>query len=91
MHNVGSIFRSSDGARIEELLLTGFTPVPPRPEITKTALGSTESVPWKYVKNSKEKINELKQTHPKMNIYDRYDMAINEYKEEWKKINQDDN
>ena len=61
MHNVGSIFRSSDGARIEELLLTGFTPLPPRPEITKTALGSTESVPWKYVKNSKEKINELKQ------------------------------
>ena len=38
-----------------------------------------------------EKINELKQTHPKMNIYDRYDMVINEYKEEWKKINQDDN
>lgn len=61
MHNVGSIFRSSDGALIEELLITGFTPVPPRPEITKTALGSTESVPWQYVKNSVKKINELKQ------------------------------
>lgn len=61
MHNVGSIFRSSDGARIEQLLLAGFTPVPPRPEITKTALGSTDSVPWQYVENSVKKINELKQ------------------------------
>lgn len=61
MHNVGSIFRSSDGARIEQLILSGFTPVPPRPEISKTALGSTESIPWIYVKNSVKKINELKQ------------------------------
>lgn len=61
MHNVGSIFRSSDGARIEQLILSGFTPAPPRPEISKTALGSTESVPWMYTKNSIKKINELKQ------------------------------
>jgi len=61
MHNVGSIFRSSDGARIEQLILSGFTPVPPRPEISKTALDSTESVPWSYTKNSVKKINELKQ------------------------------
>lgn len=61
MHNVGSIFRSSDGARIRQLILSGFTPVPPRPEISKTALGSTESVPWMYTENSVKKINELKQ------------------------------
>lgn len=61
MHNVGSIFRTSDGARIEQLVLSGFTPVPPRPEISKTALGSTETVPWTYTKNSVKKINELKQ------------------------------
>ncbi len=52
MHNVGSIFRSSDGMRLEKLYLTGFTPVPPRPEINKTALGSTESVPFEYHKNT---------------------------------------
>ena len=61
MHNVGSIFRSSDGARIEQLILAGFTPFPPRPEISKTALGSTESVPWSHIENSVKKINELKQ------------------------------
>ncbi|PIU45034.1 MAG: RNA methyltransferase [Ignavibacteriales bacterium CG07_land_8_20_14_0_80_59_12] len=48
LYNVGSIFRTSDGARVERLILTGFTPHPPRPEIEKTALGATQTVPWEY-------------------------------------------
>jgi tRNA G18 (ribose-2'-O)-methylase SpoU len=48
MYNVGSMFRTSDGAMIEKLFLTGFTQQPPRKEILKTALGSTESVAWEY-------------------------------------------
>jgi len=60
MHNVGSIFRSSDGARIEKLILTGFTPVPPRQEISKTALGATESVAWEYTTDPVLRISELK-------------------------------
>jgi len=51
LYNVGSIFRTSDGAMIQELILTGFTPTPPRKEIEKTALGSTQTVPWSYVKD----------------------------------------
>ncbi len=49
LYNVGSIFRSSDGACIEKVYLCGFTPHPPRKEIEKTALGATKSVPWQYV------------------------------------------
>ena len=48
LYNVGSIFRTSDGALIERLFLTGFTPHPPRKEIEKTALGATKSIPWEY-------------------------------------------
>ncbi len=48
LYNVGSIFRSSDGALIQKLILTGYTPHPPRKEIEKTALGATKSVPWEY-------------------------------------------
>lgn len=51
LYNVGSVFRTSDGAGISKLILTGYTPHPPRKEIEKTALGSTASVPWEYVKN----------------------------------------
>ncbi len=60
MHNVGSIFRSSDGAGIRHLYLTGFTATPPRPEIEKTALGATDSVPWSYHKNAVEVVSGLK-------------------------------
>lgn len=51
MYNVGSIFRTCDAANIQELILTGFTPSPPRKEIDKTALGATESVSWHYEPN----------------------------------------
>ena len=46
--NVGSIFRTADAVRVAELYLAGYTPVPPRKEIDKTALGATESVPWQH-------------------------------------------
>ena len=48
MGNVGSIFRSADGAGVDRLLLCGFTPHPPRKEIDKTALGATDVIPWEY-------------------------------------------
>lgn len=48
LYNVGSIFRSADGALVRKLFLTGYTPTPPRPEIDKTALGATKTVPWEH-------------------------------------------
>ena len=44
--NVGSIFRSADASGVERVVLAGFTGRPPRDEISKTALGAEESVPW---------------------------------------------
>ncbi len=48
LHNVGSAFRSSDAFAVSKLLLTGYTPHPPRIEISKTALGADEWVPWEH-------------------------------------------
>lgn len=59
-YNVGSIFRTSDGAMIEKLYLCGYTPYPPQKEVLKTALGSTESVNWEYAEDPKELIVKLK-------------------------------
>ncbi|HMQ06804.1 MAG TPA: TrmH family RNA methyltransferase [Saprospiraceae bacterium] len=47
--NVGSFFRTSDAFAIEKLILTGITAKPPHREITKTAIGATESVEWEHV------------------------------------------
>lgn len=59
-YNVGSIFRTSDGAMIKKLYLCGYTPHPPKKEILKTALGSTESVSWEYVKDPMDIVRKLK-------------------------------
>lgn len=44
--NVGSLFRSGDAFNISHIHLTGYTPAPPRKEITKTAIGADEWIPW---------------------------------------------
>jgi 23S rRNA (guanosine2251-2'-O)-methyltransferase len=46
MYNVGAFFRTADGVALERLLLSGITGRPPKKEITKTALGADENVPW---------------------------------------------
>ena len=60
LHNVGSLFRSSDGAGIQKIILTGLTPTPPRHEISKTALGTVQTVAWEYQKDSLSAGLELK-------------------------------
>jgi len=59
-NNIGSIFRTCDAFRIEELLLCGITSTPPAREIQKTALGATESVMWKYFEKTEDAIIYLK-------------------------------
>lgn len=60
MHNIGSIFRTSDAFLVEKIYLCGITPTPPHREIQKTALGATESVDWQYAENTLDVINQLK-------------------------------
>ena len=60
MHNVGSIFRTSDAFLVEKIYLCGITPTPPHREIQKTALGATESVDWQYAENTVDVVNQLK-------------------------------
>jgi 23S rRNA (guanosine2251-2'-O)-methyltransferase len=48
MHNIGSIFRTSDGFAVNKICLCGITAQPPHREIEKTALGATQSVNWEY-------------------------------------------
>ena len=59
-HNVGSVFRTCDAFLIDKIILCGITAIPPNKEIRKTALGSSESVDWRYYKNTEEVIMKLK-------------------------------
>lgn len=60
MHNVGSIFRTSDGFAVQQLCLCGITGQPPHREIEKTALGATQSIDWQYYPTTVEAVAALR-------------------------------
>lgn len=60
LYNVGSIFRTSDGAGVEKIWICGITGHPPNNQITKTALGAEEHVAWEYRLDICSVLEELK-------------------------------
>lgn len=60
LYNVGSIFRTADGAGVEKLWLCGITGHPPDTQITKTALGAEKEVSWEYRRDAREVLREMK-------------------------------
>ncbi|MBP6859739.1 MAG: RNA methyltransferase [Candidatus Magasanikbacteria bacterium] len=60
-HNVGAIFRTADGAGVDKLYLTGYTPCPPHVQIDKVSLGAETWMPWEYKKQTGKLLKELKQ------------------------------
>ena len=58
--NVGSVFRTADAFAIEKIIICGISATPPNREITKTAIGATESVVWEYIENVSDAVSCLK-------------------------------
>ena len=71
-HNVGSIFRTAEGFGVERIVLSGYTPYPRLTsgdtrlphiaekldrQIHKTALGAEKLVPFEYVENTEQWID----------------------------------
>ncbi len=59
-HNIGSVFRTSDAFRVEEILLCGITATPPNVDIHKTALGAEDAVRWRYFEETLDAVQALK-------------------------------
>jgi 23S rRNA (guanosine2251-2'-O)-methyltransferase len=57
VHNVGSVFRTSDAAGVSRIFLSGYTPTPvdrfgyARKDLSKVALGAEKTVPWEFEKD----------------------------------------
>jgi len=60
LHNVGSIFRTSDAFAVEQICLCGITGTPPNREIEKTALGATASVNWSHFETTLAAVGKLR-------------------------------
>lgn len=59
--NIGAIFRTSDGAGVQHIHLSGITPLPDNTRISKTALGAEFTVPWSYAPDGYQAAQQLKQ------------------------------
>lgn len=76
LHNIGSVFRTSDAFLVDHIYLCGFTATPPNKEIHKTALGATDSVSWKYFKTTEAAINELRKNNFKIYAIEQVENSI---------------
>ncbi|MGV9003124.1 RNA methyltransferase [Flavobacterium sp.] len=76
LHNIGSVFRTSDAFLIEKIYLCGITAIPPNKEIHKTALGATETVAWEYDKDVLNVITNLKQENVSVYAIEQVESSI---------------
>ncbi|MCQ2286167.1 MAG: RNA methyltransferase [Bacteroidales bacterium] len=77
MNNVGSVFRTCDAFGAERLYLCGITATPPNKEISKTALGATESVDWQHVADTAVLVEQLKNDGYKIFAVEQVDTSSN--------------
>jgi 23S rRNA (guanosine2251-2'-O)-methyltransferase len=87
-HNVGSIFRTCDGAGVSKIYLCGYTPSPidrfgrEQSEIKKTSLGATEAVSWESCEKIEDCVAALKKEGVEIASVEQSDQSV-PYKE-WK-------
>jgi tRNA G18 (ribose-2'-O)-methylase SpoU len=76
IHNVGSIFRTSDSFLIEKIIISGYTATPDNPKMEKTALGSSDSVDWEYSEDIINTIEKLKKRGTKIISIEQADRSL---------------
>ena len=88
MHNIGSIFRSCDAMGNCSIFLCGICATPPSKEIHKTALGSTDSVSWKYFETTKDAVINLKNNNYQIIVVEQTEksVSLSEFQTQSKKI-----
>lgn len=59
-HNVGAMFRTSDGAGVDKIYLCGYTACPPHTQLDKVSLGAEKWVNWAYYRQTWRALKELK-------------------------------
>ncbi len=82
VHNVGSIFRTSDAAGVEKVYLCGTTPTPidrfgrARNDMAKVALGAEKTVQWEYAENTLDIVKKLKAEGAKVFSVEQYEGSV---------------
>lgn len=61
--NVGSIFRTANGAGVSQIYCCGTTPTPEHQGVRKASLGAEEQTTWSYHPNCPELTRSLRENH----------------------------
>ena len=83
IHNVGSIFRTSDALGVDKIYLCGCTPTPKdrfgraRQDLAKVALGAEKDIAWEYCDDTKRIIKKLKKEGYKIIAVEQDNKSIN--------------
>jgi 23S rRNA (guanosine2251-2'-O)-methyltransferase len=84
-HNVGAFFRTADGAGVEKIFLTGYTPVPAskkfmlttaEKQIQKTALGAEKTMTWEKRETIDALLQELKNDGYKLYVLEQDEKSV---------------
>lgn len=74
--NVWAIMRTCDWAWFNSIFLTWFTPIPPRKEISKTAIWAENYIDWEYYRDPIEIIEILKKDWVKIIVLEQNKKSI---------------
>ncbi|MFA6388322.1 MAG: TrmH family RNA methyltransferase, partial [Patescibacteria group bacterium] len=58
LYNVGSFFRTGDGAGVAEIICCGTTGTPKNRRLWKVSLGAEQTVSWRYSATTTEAIEQ---------------------------------
>ncbi len=83
MQNVGSVFRTCDAFLIEKMYLCGITATPPHRDITRSALGATETVDWEHVPETLVLVKQLQAEGYRVYAIEQVESAISLEHFEW--------
>jgi len=74
--NVGAIMRTCDWAWFDKIILTWFTPTPPRKDISKTAIWAEDYVDWEYFEDPIDIVEKLKSDWFKIIVLEQSEKSI---------------
>lgn len=83
---MGSLFRTADGAGVSEIILSGYSPLPPEEgkiyqsdadkAFRKTALGAEKTMPWRKVASLSRELKKLKEEGCKILALEQDDKSV---------------
>ena len=83
-HNTGNIFRIADAVGAKEIIACGYTPAPPHPKLTKTAMGTDQYVKCRQFETSLDAVKALREEGVKMILaVETVDNAVSAWKKEY--------